>query len=188
MKEKYANTIGLEDLPDEIVKQVIRLGLEEKIKIYAVIPRREIELIALKTGYIEIVRVHHPSQVVLIFNRDQPNYLYELPPNGEGAIRSGYGAKVSLDDLRILKTDVEHPELKPVLKALSPRSEKAYLRIIDSLLCFIKGEIPKISKHPNFKHESQLIEALSDHCAGYEGLSIRNLSEKFANAKKLMSS
>ena len=65
-----------------------------------------------------------------------------------------------------------------------PRSEASYQRIIGALLSVIHGDLPDIDQHPSIKNESQLIALLADKYSGYEGLSIRSLSEKFPQARR----
>ena len=64
------------------------------------------------------------------------------------------------------------------------RSEKTYLNIIFALLDCIQGDVPGIGKHPEFKSEAKLIEAISAKYLGFAGLTKRTLEDKFAAAKK----
>ncbi len=69
-------------------------------------------------------------------------------------------------------------------KNLDTRSETAYLNIIAALLDCISGDgIPNIERHPSFKNQSELINKISDLYSDYYGLSKRNLSRKFPEAK-----
>lgn len=64
------------------------------------------------------------------------------------------------------------------------RSEKTYLNIIFALLDCIQGDVPGLGKHPEFKSEARLIEALSLKYLSFAGLTKRTLEDKFAAAKK----
>jgi len=69
---------------------------------------------------------------------------------------------------------------------LRKRAESTYQNIIAALLDCIAGNLPNIEKHPSFSSEAKLIKAIADHFQGYQGLSKRNLSRKFPEAKKAL--
>lgn len=73
-------------------------------------------------------------------------------------------------------------------KEMSPRSETTYQNIIAALLECIAGDLPGIVKHSSFPSEAKLIEAIAHHFDGYNGLSKRNLSKKFPEAKRSLNS
>ena len=70
------------------------------------------------------------------------------------------------------------------IEAPNERSEKSWQNIIVALLDYIQGNVPGIGKHPEFKSEAKLIEAIAEKYGGYAGLAKRTLEEKFAAAKK----
>lgn len=103
--------------------------------------------------------------------------------------------------LRLKNAEIEYKKLREKSKALkaqlqkqqaetasreaaSPRSEASYQRIIAALLSVIEGDLPDVDKHPSIKNVSQLVNLLEEHYQGYEGLSKRNLAEKFPASKR----
>jgi hypothetical protein len=74
----------------------------------------------------------------------------------------------------------EEPEPKSNSKAIDPRIESSYQRIIAALLSVIDGTAP-INGYVN---DSQLIAKLAEHYAGYSGLSKRNLEKRFPQCRK----
>lgn len=67
---------------------------------------------------------------------------------------------------------------------IDQRSETTYQYIIAALLNCISGECPGTEKHPSFKSEAQLIDHIDAFYTGYRGLSKSNLSRKFPEAKR----
>lgn len=81
--------------------------------------------------------------------------------------------------------DVSASTSKQVREAsgeLSTRSENSYLTIIAALLEVIKGNVPHFDT-PN-GNQAELIVRLVEHYSGFNGMSKRNLEEKFARANK----
>ena len=71
---------------------------------------------------------------------------------------------------------------------LSAKSEITYKNIVFALLAALKGEVPGYDKHPSYVSEADLIEKVSSHFQGYQGLARRTLEGKFADVKKSMDS
>lgn len=69
-------------------------------------------------------------------------------------------------------------------KTPSARSETSYLNMIGALLEVIGGRVPGFDKHPSVENETKLIDAISQHFQGFNGLSQSNLSRKFPEAKR----
>lgn len=75
---------------------------------------------------------------------------------------------------------------KTEYKPPSRRAEATHQRIIAALLSYIRGELPSVVMHPSFENETKLIALLARHYAGYDGLSVSNLSRKFPEAKRTL--
>ena len=71
---------------------------------------------------------------------------------------------------------------------LTLKSENSYLMIIGALLDAIKGDVPQLGNPPVFESEAELITKLVSRYTGIQGLSKRNLEEKFARAKEAIDS
>ena len=71
---------------------------------------------------------------------------------------------------------------------LSAKGEITYQNIVFALLAALKGEVPGYDKHPSYVSEADLIEKVSSHFQGYQGLARRTLEGKFADVKKSMDS
>ena len=95
-----------------------------------------------------------------------------LPTDSQLVIRVS-----SMQDLIKL---AEEPEPKSNSKAIDPRIESSYQRIIAALLSVIDGTAP-INGYVN---NSQLIAKLAEHYAGYSGLSKRNLEKRLPQCRK----
>lgn len=90
---KYQDSIGLKELDQLIIKHIVRLGLEEKIKIYGVNTRFSSQLIPLYSGQIEYIRANHPNKSCIITERNA-GQLYATPPRDEGWLNQGKAIKV----------------------------------------------------------------------------------------------
>jgi hypothetical protein len=64
------------------------------------------------------------------------------------------------------------------------RSETTYLNIIGALLEVIEGSVPGFGKHPDYEGGTNLSVAIATHFQGFSGLSQSNLSRKFPEAKR----
>ena len=70
-------------------------------------------------------------------------------------------------------------------KPLGERERKGYVRTISVLLKFIKGEMKGLKKHPNYEGDSELIRDIAaEYYNNNNGLSVRSLENKFADANK----
>ncbi|MCG8028660.1 MAG: hypothetical protein N0E55_13235 [Candidatus Thiodiazotropha taylori] len=83
----------------------------------------------------------------------------------------------------------ESPDTEP--NSLLQRTETSYLNMIAALLDVIKEGIPsletsmdRIGPAAEFKSEAKLISAIAHHYRGIDGLSKRNLEQKFPAAKR----
>lgn len=140
------------------------------------------------------------------FPTEKPAFLFDTHEQvtGSGISLEDYQtiqAKNDALETRLEKAKVEYKKLKQQNTELTeicnrhaansnsekvahPRSEASYQRIIGALLSIMSGELPGIAQHPSIPNDSQLISLLSDKYGGYEGLSIRNLSKKFPEARR----
>jgi hypothetical protein len=87
------------------------------------------------------------------------------------------------------KTLSESPDTEPT--SLPQRTETSYLNMIGSLLEVVEKGIPSADTSTNqigpvtkFKSEAKLISAIAHHYRGIDGLSKRNLEQKFPTARR----
>ncbi len=64
------------------------------------------------------------------------------------------------------------------------RSDSGLLHMIGALLLTMDGKAGQ-PRHPAFSSEAKLMDFLSDHFKGYDGMSLRNLKDKASKAKHL---
>jgi FtsZ-binding cell division protein ZapB len=71
---------------------------------------------------------------------------------------------------------------------LNPKAETTYLNIIGAMLELILGKSPAGMKHSIFDTQAAVISALMGYHSGKQGISDRNLEQKFSDAKKSLKS
>lgn len=67
---------------------------------------------------------------------------------------------------------------------IDSRSEKTYLHIVAVLLGYIEGNHPGAERHPSYGSDAKMIGSIVSVYAGFFGLGERNLTKKFAAARK----
>lgn len=103
------------------------------------------------------------------------------------SIKDLYLSSIQLDLLMSGRAAGSNSTLEPTLPSenrIDRRRDNANINIIGSLLDIIAGRAPGFAMHPDFTSEGKLIEAISDKYKDIYGLSQRNLTDKFAEAKK----
>lgn len=187
---RYEDTVGLDCIPNKIKLIAIESAIAEKIKLYGVSVRVHAKLIPLYSGQIQKIKSAHDKNgiaVRIIDDHNNLNNLYPPPDHEKLMLSNGTAIKVSINDLRISKSDLDNPELALATKQISVRAKNADLRIAAAFLEFISGTTPGIKPHPDFANQSQFIEFIAKIYEGFDGLSESNLSRKVSEAKKLLS-
>jgi hypothetical protein len=96
---------------------------------------------------------------------------------------------ITVDDLLFLRTELEKYRDEVATaneKPMEQRERKTYQHIVGALMEYIEGDTPQTEKHPSFKGQTNFIEYLSKHYAGYFGMSERTLKEKIPKAKEAL--
>lgn len=131
---------------------------------------------------------------------DQPPIKYITPEGEEKELEAFYHPSsvfpeeaelvVQRHDIEVFEKSLCEPsEIEPTL--LPQRTETSYLNLIAALLEVISEGIPnvetpsgQIGPAVSFKSEAKLITAIAHHYRGIDGLSKRNLEQKFPAAKR----
>ncbi len=113
---KYEDTVGLDELDNELVKQAVKFGLEKRIRLYGMSTRFEVGLVPLYIGQIAHIKMNHPDKSVVTTDGNTTQ-LYISPDYADSWLNQGRAIKASLDDLRIQTSDLvklSTPTIKPV--------------------------------------------------------------------------
>lgn len=93
-----------------------------------------------------------------------------------------------LDELKAI--GLERESLRALVKAhgkLSERSETGYQRVIGALLETLLGSSPAGKPNSVFDSQAAIVDSITAHYEGTQGLSKRSLDEKFAAARRSLS-
>ena len=99
----------------------------------------------------------------------------------------GEGAEIVFLRHQQAKLESENAELKAPLQNQHPITEKqksAYLNIIGALLGLLLGSAPSGQPYSKFQNQQAVIDGMHANFGEAPGLSLRNLQDKFAQAKR----
>ena len=134
----------------------------------------------------------------------KPDFLFDsIEQNAHGAITTEtfHTMRSEIESLRKVKATLEFEiadlqrknqtliekngrlESSSAGNGLNPRLERTYTNIIAALLECILGESGN-DPHPSFRNVTDLAAKISEYYGDYDGLSRRNLDEKFAKIRK----
>ncbi len=177
---KYQDTIGLEELDNKIKKHIIKLGLEEKIKIYGVSTKIKSHLILLNTGQLEYIKSNHPEKSCIITDGDGYQ-LYAVKMNALSWLNQGKAISVNIDSLRVTIADLNNKQL---MSEINIQSTLADDRILGFLLKALVGKTAGGQKISIFNNQTSIVEFLTNSHGGIRGISKTSIENRFSRANK----
>lgn len=131
---KYEETIELESLRRELQEDIIEKAVAGTIKLYGVSCRVNAQPIPLHSGQIQKIKSEYPDKVIVRIITDYNNLgnLYPSPAYAEGMLSNGTAIKISKNELRIHKSDLNKLESDFLCTSSNPISQEEKISLLDS--------------------------------------------------------
>lgn len=131
---KYEETIELESLPNELREDIIEKAVAGTIKLYGVSCGVNAQLIPLHSGQVQKIKSEYPDKVIVRIISDYNNLgnLYPSPAYAEGMLSNGMAIKISKNELRICKSDLNKLESASLCTSSNSISQEEKISLLDS--------------------------------------------------------